>query len=99
MTRPANRDENLKRLMAGLHKGLERTAGSGVKLLIEAINTRVDHPGALMDNNSDAIRVIREIGSENLALAYDLYHSVVIGEDPATQLAAADGLVDSRAAS
>ena len=90
----ADRKENLKRLTEGMVKAVERTAGSGVKLIIEAINTLIDHPGALLDSTADAVRVARAVDSENFAIVYDLYHSIVNGEDPATELANAFGLVD-----
>ena len=90
----ANRTENLKRLTDGMVKAVQRTAGSGVKLIIEAINTSVDHPGALLDNTADAVRVARAVDSEYFAIVYDLYHSVIIGENPAAELANAAGFVD-----
>jgi hydroxypyruvate isomerase len=89
-----NRTENLKRLIDAMAQAVERTAGSGVKLVIEAVNTRIDHPGALLDRTEDAIAVARGVNSESLAIMYDLYHSIVNGEDPATELANAHGLVD-----
>ena len=89
-----NRVENLKRLTDGMVQAVERTAGSGVKLIIEAINTKIDHPGALLDNTADAVQVARDVNSEYFAIVYDLYHSIINGEDPATELANAAGFVD-----
>jgi hydroxypyruvate isomerase len=90
----ANRQVNLERLTEGMVAGVERTAGSGVKLIIEAINTSIDHPGALLDSTADAVKVARAVDSEWFGIVYDHYHSVVNGEDPATELANAAGLVD-----
>jgi hydroxypyruvate isomerase len=90
----ANREENLKRLTEAMVAAVDRTAGSGVTLIIEAINTSIDHPGALLDNTPDAVKVARAVNSERFKIVYDLYHSVVNGEDAATELANAAGLVD-----
>jgi hydroxypyruvate isomerase len=88
------RAQNLQRLVEVFSEAVERTAGSGVKLILEAVNTRVDHPGALTDRTVDAVTVARGVDSENFGILYDIYHSLVEGEDPATELANAAGLVD-----
>ena len=90
----ANRVENLERLTEAMVAAVERTEGSGVTLIIEAINTSIDHPGALLDNTPDAVRVARAVNSDRFKIVYDHYHSIVNGEDPATELANAAGLVD-----
>jgi hydroxypyruvate isomerase len=88
------RAQNLARLVEVFSEAAERTRGSGVKLVLEAVNTRVDHPGALTDRTADAVSVARGVDADNFGILYDLYHSVVEGEDPATELRSAAGLVD-----
>ena len=90
----AKRPQNLERLVEAFSLAVERTQGSGVKLILEPVNTRVDHPGALLDRTADAVAVARGVGSDSFGILYDLYHSVTEGEDPATELANAGGLVD-----
>jgi len=90
----ANRSDNLKMLIEAMSQAVERTAGSGVNLVIEAINTRIDHPGALLDRTADAVYVAQAVNSESFRIVYDLYHSIVNGEDPVTELVDAAGLVD-----
>jgi hydroxypyruvate isomerase len=75
-------------------QAVQRIAGSGVKLVLEPVNTRVDHPGALLDCTADAVAVARAVDSDAFGLLYDLYHSLTEGEDPAAELAIAAGLVD-----
>ncbi len=89
-----DRAQNLDRLVTGMRAAVERTESSGVTLVIEAINTRIDHPGALLDRTADAVSVARAVDSPAFRIVYDLYHSIVNGEDPATELANAAGLVD-----
>jgi hydroxypyruvate isomerase len=89
----AKRAANLAKLVEVLAESVERFGDSGVTLVLEPVNTRVDHPGALLDRTADAVHVIREVGSPSLRLLYDLYHSVTEGEDPATELAAAADVI------
>lgn len=88
------RPQNLAKLVEVFSEAVERTQGSGVKLVLEPVNTRVDHPGALLDRTADAVTVARGVGSDSFGVLYDMYHSITEGEDPATELANAAGLVD-----
>ena len=90
----ASRARNLDRLVEAFSEAVERTRGSGVKLVLEPVNTRVDHPGALLDRTADAVTVARGVNSESFGILYDMYHSITEGEDPATELANAAGLVE-----
>lgn len=54
----------------------------GLTILLEPVNTRVDHPGVLFGMTEDAVGVIERIGSPRVRLLYDLYHSVTEREDP-----------------
>jgi hydroxypyruvate isomerase len=87
------RPQNLQRLIDVFADAVQRTDDSGVTLVLEPVNTRVDHPGALLDRTADAVAVARAVGSPRFKILYDLYHSVTEGEDPATELANATGFV------
>lgn len=58
----------------------------GVTVLLENLNTRIDHPGILFDTTSECIHAIREVNSPAIRLLYDMYHSLAMGEDPETVL-------------
>jgi hydroxypyruvate isomerase len=66
----------------------------GVTAILEAVNTRVDHPGVLFSQTEDAVSVINAVQSPRVRLLYDLYHSIVEGEDPAEQLAQHASLIE-----
>lgn len=66
---------------------------SGVGLVLEPLNTRVDHAGYFLESTEEALRILRAVGRPTVRLLYDLYHSVVMGEDPATVLRDARGMV------
>lgn len=88
------RPQNLDKLVEAFRAGVEHVRGSGVKLVLEPVNTRVDHPGALTDRTGDAVYVARAVDDPSFGILYDLYHSVVEGEDVAAVLADAGSLVD-----
>ncbi len=54
----------------------------GLTILLEPVNTRMDHPGVLFGMTQDAVAVIEQVNSPRVKLLYDLYHSVTEGEDP-----------------
>lgn len=58
----------------------------GVALLLEPLNTRVDHPGYYLAHTPEGLDVVEEVGSPNVKLLYDIYHSVVMGETPSDVL-------------
>lgn len=60
----------------------------GLTIMLEPVNTRVDHPGVLFGMTEDAVAVIEQIGSPRVRLLYDLYHSITEREDPAQVLPA-----------
>ena len=88
-----NRQKNHTFIAEMYGEALERNRDADVDFILEPVNSRVDHPGALTDRTEDAVDVARAVGSDRFGILYDLYHSIVQGEDPATELANAAGLV------
>ncbi len=60
---------------------------SGMMLVLEPLNDRVDHPGMYLVSTTLGLDLIEAVGSPNLRLLYDLYHSTVMGEDMEAVLA------------
>ncbi|HEX6136464.1 MAG TPA: hydroxypyruvate isomerase [Casimicrobiaceae bacterium] len=59
--------------VANLRFAAERLGAAGIRLLIEPINT-FDIPGFFLSRTRQALDVIRDVGSKNLFLQYDIYH-------------------------
>ena len=53
---------------------------AGIKLLIEAVNTR-DIPGFFLTNTAQAADIIKAVGSDNLFVQYDIYHMQIMEGD------------------
>jgi len=62
-------------------------AGSGVRLALEPLNDRVDHPGYYLTSTSEGLDIVEAVNRPEIGLTYDMYHSMVMGEDPETVLA------------
>ena len=54
---------------------------AGVELVIEPLNAR-DVPTFFMPRAHDAAAIIRDVGSHNLGLQCDLYHTAMMDDDP-----------------
>ena len=57
-----------------------RLKAAGIKLLIEAINTR-DIPGFFLTNTAQALDIIKAVGSDNVYVQYDIYHMQIMEGD------------------
>lgn len=53
----------------------------GITLCVEAINSRVDMPGFVLDTSAKVMELIRAVGSDNVKLQYDLYHMQIMEGD------------------
>jgi hydroxypyruvate isomerase len=71
--------------VSNLRFAAQKLKQSGIKLLIEPINTR-DIPGFFLTGSKQALEIIREVGSDNLFLQYDIYHMQIMEGDLATTI-------------
>ncbi|MDX1802731.1 MAG: hydroxypyruvate isomerase [Alcanivorax sp.] len=68
-------------LVENLRFAADVLAPSDITLTVEAINSRVDMPGFLLDTSSKAMAAIRDCGRDNVKLQYDLYHMQIMEGD------------------
>lgn len=71
--------------VANLTFAARELADAGIALVIEPINTS-DVPGFFMPTSHQAARLIAEIGGGSIGLQCDIYHTAMMGDDPATIL-------------
>ncbi len=82
-TRPdVSRQEQHDEAVGILRQAAALAEAAGILLLLEPLNTRVDHPGMFLDSTAEGLDIIEEVGSSHLRLLYDVYHSAVMGEEP-----------------
>ena len=65
---------------------------SGVRLLIEPLNTR-DNPGYFLTGTAQARRILDRVASDNVLLQYDCYHMQIMEGDLARTIAANLGVI------
>jgi hydroxypyruvate isomerase len=70
------------RMRANLERALGEAAEIARKkdftLLLEPLNTRIDHPGYYLDSSTEGAEIVRAIASPHLRLLFDLYHMQIM---------------------
>ncbi|HEX4781754.1 MAG TPA: TIM barrel protein [Usitatibacter sp.] len=80
--------EALRRtLLSNLRLAAREFKAAGLELVVEPINTR-DVPGFLVSRTPEAAALVAEAGEANLFVQCDLYHTAMMGDDPAAILEA-----------
>ncbi|WP_020405627.1 2-oxo-tetronate isomerase [Hahella ganghwensis] len=63
-----------------LRYAASKLKSADIQLVIEAINTR-DIPGFFLKNTKQALEIVEAVGSDNIALQYDIYHMQIMEGD------------------
>ncbi len=81
--KPAGLDEDLawQTLADNVSWAAGRLAESGITLCLEAINSRVDMPGFVLDTSARVMALIESLDADNVRLQYDLYHMQIMEGD------------------
>ncbi|NLF32811.1 MAG: TIM barrel protein [Planctomycetes bacterium] len=73
-------------VLEGLKASAELAEAAGVTLLLEALNTEVDHPGYWLTSADEGAALCREVGSPRVRLLFDCYHMRIMGGDVIPQI-------------
>ncbi|HEX4211785.1 MAG TPA: TIM barrel protein [Candidatus Dormibacteraeota bacterium] len=76
------RERQADAVVAALREAAPIAESAGVTLVLEALNTRVDHAGYFLSSTLEALAIVQRVGSPRVRLLYDVYHSVVMDESP-----------------
>lgn len=74
-------DRAIEACVKGLEPVVSHAADAGVRLLIELLNSKVDHPGQQCDRTAFGAAVVKQLGSPTLKLLYDGYHMQLMEGD------------------
>jgi hydroxypyruvate isomerase len=69
-------------LVENLRYAAREFKAAGLDLVLEPINTH-DIPGFFVSRSPEAVELIEEVGADNFHLQCDLYHTAMMGDDPA----------------
>jgi len=67
-----------KSVIDSLTAASEIAAGAGMTLVVEALNSLVDHEGYFLDSPDEAASIVREVGRPNVKYLYDVYHMQIM---------------------
>lgn len=73
----ADRAEQHRSVAEGLKAGAEILERAGVTVMIEPLNTKVDHPGYYLTSSAEAFDIVREVGSPRVKVVFDIYHQQI----------------------
>ena len=74
----APREEQHASIVAGLMAGIPILEEYGVTVMIEPLNTYVNHPGYYLWSSAEAFEIIRRVNHPNVKMVYDIYHQQVM---------------------
>lgn len=84
----ADPDDVLSTFVANLEYAAGELAEDGVLLVMEPINTRTI-PGFFLNTTAQSLDVLREVGSDNLKIQYDIFHMQIMEGDLAKTIESA----------
>ena len=72
------REEALDSMAEGLGRLAPICERNGITLILEAFNSRVNHPDYFLDDPQTCIDVIKKVGSPSVKMLYDIYHMQIM---------------------
>ncbi len=58
-----------------------RAEKANVTLVLEALNSKVDHVGNFLTSTKEAVGLVRNVNSRFIKVLYDIYHMQIMGDD------------------
>jgi hydroxypyruvate isomerase len=74
-------ETGLKNCARGLERLLPLCEKHGITLVMELLNSRVDHKDYMCDHSAWGVALCRKLGSERFKLLYDIYHMQIMEGD------------------
>ena len=65
----------------GLHRLARHAESAGVTLVLELLNSKVDHPDYQCDHTAWGVQVVQQVNSPRVKLLYDIYHMQIMEGD------------------
>ena len=77
----AGDDEGLDVCAAGLQRVVEAAEQAKITLVVELLNSRIDHPNYQCDRTAWGVELVTRINSPRVKLLYDIYHMQIMEGD------------------
>ena len=75
-----SREQQHANLVAGLKKCVPLLEGTDITLMIEPLNTKIDHIGYYLWQSQEAYEIVDEVGCDNIKVLFDLYHQYIMND-------------------
>ena len=85
-TRPRPTEEKLDAMVESLRTLAGHPDAASFTLLLEPLNTALDHRGCFLNHSSPGVQIVRRVDSARVKLLYDIYHMSMMGEDILTEI-------------
>jgi hydroxypyruvate isomerase len=72
-----DRDAQHENIVDVLSRVAPDAEDAGVTLVLEPLNTAVDHPGYYLTSSEEGFEIVDAVGSPNVRLLYDVYHQQI----------------------
>lgn len=76
-----DRCQQHRNLVDGLKACVPYLQASDMLLVVEPLNTRVDHAGYYLSSSDEAAEIIEEVGSPHVKMLFDIYHQQITEGD------------------
>ncbi|MFC5701674.1 hydroxypyruvate isomerase family protein [Cohnella faecalis] len=70
-------DEQRQSIVDGLKACAPILERENVTLLVEPLNTKVNHNGYYLSSSAEAFEIVRQVGSPRVKVLYDIYHQQI----------------------
>ena len=71
-------EEKYESVLAGLKRIAPLAEEAGVTLVLEPLNSHVDHAGYFLDHSATGFELVRAVDSPRIKVLYDIYHMQVM---------------------
>jgi len=79
-------DEKRSSVVEGLRALAGRIGNRDITLLIEPLNTVLDHRGCFLSSSDAGVAAVEQVGHPRVRLLYDVYHMSMMGEDARAEI-------------
>ncbi|MBI5383686.1 MAG: TIM barrel protein [Verrucomicrobia bacterium] len=74
-------EQGLENCVKGLKRLMPLAEKHNVTVVLELLNSKVDHKGYMADKSAWGVELCRQVGSERLKLLFDIYHMQIMEGD------------------
>ncbi len=74
-------DEGLKNCVTGLKEAVKFAEANKVMLVMELLNSKIDHPDYMCRHTEWGVELVKRVGSDWFRLLYDIYHMQIMEGD------------------